>query len=86
MRPLGNPKAFRDLYKSGRVQEGRELYERHLLGEQLWALHDLADLLTDHKRSALMCVEDDPAVCHRTVIIDAMRDELDLKLEIAHLG
>jgi len=33
-----------------------------------------------------MCVEHDPAVCHRTVIIDAMRDELDLKLEIADLG
>ena len=28
MRGLGNPKPFRDLYKSGRVHEGRAAYER----------------------------------------------------------
>jgi hypothetical protein len=57
MRALGNPKSFRDLYKSGLVAEGRELYQRHLLGERRFALDDLADLLSDDKRSALMCVE-----------------------------
>lgn len=86
MRALGNPKSFRDLYKSGLVAQGRELYQRHLLGECRFALDDLADLLSDNKRSALMCVEHDPSTCHRTVIIDAMRDELDLNLDVAQLG
>lgn len=86
MRALGNPKSFRDLYKSGLVAEGRELYQQHLLGKCRFALEDLANLLSDDKRSALMCVEHDPSTCHRTVIIDAMRDELDLKLEVAQLG
>jgi uncharacterized protein (DUF488 family) len=86
MRALGNPKSFRDLYKSGHVAQGRELYQRHLLGESRFALHDLANLLSDDKRSALMCVEHDPSTCHRTVILEAMRDELDLDLDIAQLG
>jgi Protein of unknown function, DUF488 len=86
MRALGNPKSFRDLYKSGLVAQGRELYQRHLLGECRFALDDLADLLSDDKRSALMCVEHDPSTCHRTVILEAMRDELDLDLDVAQLG
>jgi uncharacterized protein (DUF488 family) len=86
MRALGNPKPFRDLYKSGLIAEGRELYQRHLLEECRFALHDLANLLSDDKRSALMCVEHNPSTCHRTVIIDAMRDELDLNLDVTQLG
>jgi len=72
IRALGNPKPFRDLYKSGRTAEGREHYERYLLGEQRAALSELAALLPE-KRTALMCVEHDPLTCHRTVILDALR-------------
>jgi len=85
MRALGNPKIIRDLYKSGRVEEGRRRYEEHLLGEQRGALDGLVPLLCE-KRSALMCVEHDPAACHRTVIIDALRRELGLALDVAEIG
>lgn len=84
VRALGNPKPFRDMYKAGRTAEGREHYERYLLGEQREALHELVDLLRE-KPSALMCVEHDPATCHRTVIVDALRGELDLALEVAEI-
>jgi hypothetical protein len=53
IRALGNPKAYRDLYKSGRVDEGRRRYEEHLLGEQRGALEELVPLLRE-KRSALI--------------------------------
>jgi uncharacterized protein (DUF488 family) len=82
---LGNPKLFRDLYKSGRVDEGREQYREHLLGEHLPDLRALVELLRE-KRSALMCVEHDPATCHRTVIVEALADELDLQLTVAELA
>ena len=85
IKALGNPKPFRDLYKSGRVEEGQRRYEEHLLGEQRGALEDLGPLLRE-KRSALMCVEHDPATCHRSVIIDALRHELGLALDVAEIG
>jgi hypothetical protein len=81
---LGNPKPFRDLYKSGRVREGRERYREHLLGERLSDLAALVPLLRE-KRSALMCVEDDPATCHRTVIVEALADELGVSLNVAEI-
>jgi uncharacterized protein (DUF488 family) len=84
IKALGNPKPFRDLYKSGRAEEGRRRYERHLLSEGRDALDDLVPLLRD-KRTALMCVEHDPSVCHRTVIVDALRDELQLDLDVAEI-
>jgi hypothetical protein len=85
VRSLGNPKPFRDLYKSGRIAEGRECYEQYLLGEQRGALDDLIALL-QNKRTALMCVEHDPATCHRTVILDALRDELGLEFNVANIA
>jgi Domain of unknown function DUF488 len=81
MRALGNPKQFRDLYKSGRVREGRAAYERHLLDEHTDALRELVPLL-EGRRSVLMCVEHDAAICHRAVIFDALRDELGLQLDV----
>jgi hypothetical protein len=84
VRALGNPKPFRDLYKSGRAAEGRAHYERYLLGERREALDDLVEMLRE-KRSALMCVEHDPATCHRTVIVEALRGELDLLLDVAEI-
>lgn len=81
---LGNPKPFRDLYKSGRADEGRRRYEAFLLAGRQDALRELAVLLGS-KRTALMCVEHDAAVCHRSVIIDALRDELGMQLEVADI-
>jgi len=85
IKALGNPKPFRDLYKSGNVEEGRRRYEEHLLGEQREALEDLVPLLRE-KRCALMCVEHNPATCHRTVIFEALRGELGIELHVAELS
>jgi uncharacterized protein (DUF488 family) len=85
IRALGNPKPTRDLYKSGRVEEGRAGYGKYLLGEQRDALTGLVALLRG-KRSALMCVEHDPATCHRTVILEALSDELGLELDVAAIA
>lgn len=82
---LGNPKRLRDLYKSGQVVEGRQLYCEYLLDEQRHELDILRGLLTE-KRSALMCVEHDQRVCHRDVIFDALQRELHLALDISALA
>ncbi len=85
IKALGNPKPFRDLYKAGNAQEGQRRYEEHLLGERREALEGLVPLLQE-KRCALMCVEHDPATCHRTVILDALRGELGLELDVAEIN
>jgi uncharacterized protein (DUF488 family) len=85
IKALGNPKEFRDLYKSGRVDEGRRGYEEHLLSQRMEALHDLVPLLRE-KASALMCVEHTAATCHRTVILEALREKLGLDLEVAEIS
>lgn len=85
IKALGNPKPFRDLYKSGQVAEGRENYEQYLREKQGDALRNLVPLLQE-KRSALMCVEHDPAACHRTVIVDSLRTELGINLEVTEIA
>ncbi len=85
IKALGNPKPFRDLYKAGRVEEGQRRYEAHLLGEQRGALEGLVPLLRE-KRCALMCVEHNPATCHRTVILDALRSEFGVELDVAEIS
>jgi len=85
MRELGNPKTFRELYKSGKVEEGRDRYRSYLLESQMPALVDLREKLQE-KRCALMCLEHDPAWCHRTVIFESLRSELGLELKIAEIS
>jgi len=84
MKALGNPKPLRDLYKSGRVAEGRDAYQQFLFRERRDALDALAPLLQE-KRSVLMCVEHDASTCHRTVILDALRSELGLALDVGEV-
>ncbi len=33
-----------------------------------------------------MCVEDDPAVCHRQVILEMLTDRIGLELSVARIG
>ena len=86
MRALGNPREGRDLYRRGRVAEGRALFERHMLGdEQRAALTELAHLIAE-KHCALLCVEADPALCHRSAVVDALRSELSLALDVTEIA
>lgn len=84
MRSLGNPKAFRDLYKSGKPAQGEAAFRKLLLTERTDALRELAELVQE-KRSALMCWEDDERICHRHVILQALQSELALRLEVIHI-
>jgi uncharacterized protein (DUF488 family) len=79
LRSMGNPKEFRDLYKAGKVAEGRAGHER---------TDELRELATtiQAKRSALMCVEAEEDVCHRQVIFEALRDQVGLDLDIAQIA
>jgi uncharacterized protein (DUF488 family) len=71
-RTLGTPADLRWLFHHGRLAEARLGYRAHVeatAGEELDAL--AAEL--DHgPRTALLCLEADPAGCHRRVLAEAL--------------
>jgi uncharacterized protein (DUF488 family) len=82
-RALGNPKPYRDLYKSGDVDAGRAGYITHVRNGSAWAVDWLGDILTS-QRTCLLCVEHDHTVCHRDVIVDELRRRMPT-LIVEHL-
>jgi uncharacterized protein (DUF488 family) len=74
-RRLGNPKPYRDLYKSGKQHRGETAYRRHLASNAMDAVRSLAGTLRQAK-TCLLCLEHDHATCHRSVIAEALEREL----------
>jgi uncharacterized protein (DUF488 family) len=72
-RALGTPPDLRWLYKNGRVDEGAAGFREHVEHASAGDLDALAAELPRGPRTALMCLEADPATCHRRVLTDALR-------------
>ena len=73
---LGTPPDLRWLFHHGRSEEAAVAYRRHVEDTAPEALAELADELRDGPRTALLCLEEDPAGCHRRVITDALRERV----------
>jgi uncharacterized protein (DUF488 family) len=69
---LGTPPDLRHDFHAGRVAQARAAYRRHVETTAPDALHDLAVELQDGPRTALLCLEADPAGCHRRVLSEAL--------------
>jgi uncharacterized protein (DUF488 family) len=69
---LGTPPDIRWLFKHGRVAEGAPAFREHVERTAAHELDDLAAELEHGPRTALMCLEADPAVCHRRVVAEAL--------------
>jgi len=72
-RELGTPADLRWLFHAGRVQEAATAFLAHIEQEAPEALDALAAELEHAPPTALMCLEADPAGCHRRVLTDALR-------------
>ena len=72
-RELGTPADMRWLFRSGRLAEAAAAYKAHVETETPEALDELAAELDDAPPTALLCLEADPAGCHRRVITEALR-------------
>jgi uncharacterized protein (DUF488 family) len=73
-RALGTPADLRVLYRAGRLQEAAAAYRRHVESTAPDALDALAAELAGGPRTALLCLEADPAGCHRRVVTEALRE------------
>jgi uncharacterized protein (DUF488 family) len=72
-RALGTPADLRFLFHSGRVAEGAEAFREYVEVHHAEDLDRLANELEHAPPTALMCLEADPAVCHRRVVTDQLR-------------
>lgn len=68
---LGNPAHLRATFRSGALDEGREAFRERLVAGYLWAVDSLAETLAE-RPTAVLCLEDDPALCHRGVVIEEL--------------
>lgn len=72
-RTLGTPPDIRWLYKGGRVAEGADRFRVHIEATAARELDVLAAALDAAPATALLCLEADPAACHRRVLTDRLR-------------
>jgi uncharacterized protein (DUF488 family) len=71
-RALGTPPDIRWYYKNRRVAEGAARFREHLEQHAGDDLDALAAELEGAPPTALMCLEEDPATCHRRVVAEAL--------------
>jgi len=83
VRELGNPKRYRERYRSGDVAGGASAYRAHLHNGSYQALVDLAESL-GRVKTCLLCVEASHVECHRSVIAGAVAERLP-RLAVVHL-
>jgi uncharacterized protein (DUF488 family) len=72
-RTLGTPPDLRWLFRAGRHAEAAAAYREHVEAHAPHAIDELAGELDGAPPTALLCLEADPAGCHRRVITDALR-------------
>lgn len=72
LRALGTPAAGRAAVRAGRPAEMRRIFAAHMKGDEPQAaLANLRDL-SARQRVCLLCLEADPAHCHRTLVAEAV--------------
>jgi uncharacterized protein (DUF488 family) len=69
---LGTPPDIRWYFKHGQSAEGASQFRSHVEATAEDELDALAASLDRAPRTALMCLEADPAVCHRRVVAEAL--------------
>ena len=72
-RDLGTPLELRGLYRAGRNAEAAAGFRSHVEAHAAAALDALAAGLATAPPTALLCLEEDPAHCHRRVLAEALR-------------
>lgn len=71
-RSLGTPPDLRQLYKSGQIASAASGFAEHIEATASAELDTLAAELPTAPATALLCLEADPAECHRRVLTDAL--------------
>jgi len=81
LRSLGTPADGRAAARAGRYDELRQIYVEHLATPDAHAgLENLADLVDSGRHACLLCFEEDPAHCHRSLVATALSALLPVRI------
>ncbi len=78
---LGNPKAGRDAAKAGRLDDYKRIYTAHLDTDATREALARAAEIAAASPSCLMCLEADPAYCHRSMVAQRLVAESGFEVE-----
>ena len=81
LQKLGTPKAGRDAARSGDVATMRRIFGGHLEEPEAQIALAQATELAQQRKVALLCYEDDPNGCHRTIVADRIRAATGVEIE-----
>lgn len=82
LRGLGTPSDGRAAARAGRHDEMRAIFLDHLETTEAQAdLHALAELVRGGKRVCLLCLEADPAHCHRSIVAEALGEIVPITVD-----
>lgn len=69
---LGTPAAGREAARAGRTPEMHRIFRAHMAGTEAQAALAALTARTREAPVCLLCLEDDPARCHRTLVAEAV--------------
>ncbi len=74
-RELGTPRDIRGLFRAGHLDDARAAYREHAVAHAGESLDTLAAELP-RVRTALLCLEANPAGCHRRVVAELLAERV----------
>ena len=82
LRGLGTPAEGRAAARAGRYDELRQVFQEHLATPAAQTdLETLAGLVRSGRRVCLLCLEADPAHCHRSLVAAALQALLPVRVD-----
>ena len=82
LRGLGTPADGRAAARAGRYERMHEIFREHLATPVAQAdLATLVGIVKSGKRVCLMCFETDPRHCHRSLVVAALADYLEMSVQ-----
>ncbi len=86
LRDLGTPAEGRAAARAGRHAEMHAIFRDHLsTAEAQSALTTLAAIVREGRHVCLLCFEAEPAECHRTLVVEALKSAHKLPLAVTDL-
>lgn len=81
---LGDPKPGRDAARSGDWDTFRRIYRAVIKSDDAQKAIEAIKGVLEKNSACLLCYERDPATCHRAIVADNIRNQLEI--EVRHLG